>query len=85
MSELNKKAELFVELSNEQEEVVSGGVSAFDVLATDFSQVQKLFQFSAAAASGPGGSLVTQDVAALTNAIDTSAFKNFAIDLTPDD
>jgi hypothetical protein len=83
MSELNKKAELFVELSNEQEEVISGGVNAFDALGTDFLQKQEALRLNFASASGPGGSLVTQNVVATTNVIDTSSFKDFGIDLTP--
>lgn len=80
MSELNKDSELFVELSNEQEEVVSGGVSAKDALSTDFLQAQELLGLNATAVSGPGGSLATQDTIAATNLIDTGSFKDFTLD-----
>jgi len=67
--------ELFVELSDDQQEIISGGIGLYDYLGTYFSQ--EALAFSATAASGPGGSAVNQTVLAVD--IETSAFKGFEI------
>jgi len=67
--------ELFIELSDDQQEIISGGIWAYDDLGTHFSQ--EALAMNTSIVSGAGGSAVTQTVVAVD--IDTSAWKNFTI------
>jgi len=69
--------ELFIELSDDQQEIISGGTSLYDFLGTDYSQ--EALGLSATAVSTASGSAVTQTVLAVDTY--TSAFKSFGIKL----
>lgn len=64
-----QSSELFVELSEEQQETVAGGFD-FGISLTQFSQ--RSTGFETYSASGPGGSVTR--LAAFSTIIDTSAF-----------
>ncbi len=75
--------ELFVELSDEQQQLVAGGYSydnggLTDIIYTDLNEKQSLKKFSFNAASTREGSVVTQDYANLNHDFSTKAFKYFA-------
>lgn len=67
--------ELFTEVCEEQQQMVVGGKSIYDYINTNYYQDLTAFNF--AVGSGPQGSFVTQEFASYT--IDTSAYKNFAL------
>ena len=74
---------LFVELSDEQQQLVAGGYSydnggIKDVIYTDLNEKQSLKKFSFGAASTRNGSVVTQDYANLNHDFSTKAFKYFS-------
>ena len=83
MNRLNVQSELLTELSDEQQEIVSGGISFDDVIKTDFDFSKQSLAFGANATSGAMGSNVTQVVAAENIDVYTSAAKNFSIDFDP--
>ena len=83
MNRLNVQSELLTELSDEQQEIVSGGISFDDYIKTDFDFSKETFAFRANATSGPMGSNVTQVVAAENIDIYTSAAKEFSINFDP--
>jgi hypothetical protein len=85
MSKLNIDSELFVELSNEQEEVVSGGINLVDLINTSFSSRKQSLIFGTNAQSGPNGSSVSQLLMAENTEIDTSASKSFTLSFDPSD
>ncbi|EHC13878.1 CTB family bacteriocin [Fischerella thermalis] len=66
---------LFSEISEEQQQMVAGGKSINDYISTYFNADTTVFAF--AAASGPGGSVVTQEFA--EQEINTSAYKSFQL------
>ncbi|MCP6761256.1 MAG: CTB family bacteriocin [Fischerella sp. CENA71] len=66
---------LFSEVAEEQQQLVAGGKSINDYLSTYFNADTTAFAFSAA--SGPGGSVVTQEFA--EQEINTSANKSFQL------
>ena len=79
---INENTELFVELSDEQQQLVAGGYSyddggITDIIHTDLHENQSLKKFSFGAASTREGSYVNQDYANLNQNFDTSAFKYF--------
>lgn len=80
MNRLNVQSELLTELSDEQQEIVSGGISLKDMISTDYDFSQEVLAFKADAKSGPGGSNVSQVVAAENTDLYTSAAKDFLID-----
>lgn len=80
MDRLNIQSELLTELSDEQQEIVSGGIDLTDFISTDYDALKESLAFAAKADSGPGGSSVTQVVAAEKLDIDTSAAKSFSLD-----
>ena len=69
--------ELFVELSDEQQQLVAGGASLIDSLGTYFKQKQTATALSVTQLSGPGGSYNVQNFATASNLIKTGAHKNF--------
>ena len=81
MNRVAVQSELFVELSDEQQETVSGGISASDLIKTAFKFDTQSLGFGASAKSGPNGSEITQLVTAEKSSIDTSSFKDFQINL----
>lgn len=83
MNRVAVQSELFVELSDEQQEIVSGGISLKDLINTTFNFNNESLGFKADAQSGPGGSTVSQIVTAEKSAIDTSALKDFQLNFDP--
>lgn len=77
------QSELFTELSDEQQEIISGGINMSDLINTNFFGKQEALAFQAGVQSGPGGSTVSQQVAANLTNIDTSAAKNFTLNFDP--
>ncbi|MBW4614537.1 MAG: CTB family bacteriocin [Desmonostoc vinosum HA7617-LM4] len=75
MSHLTMQSELFIDLSNEQEEIVSGGIDFKDLIATSFSQ--ESLGFATTTRSGKGGSEVMQLVTAEKSY--TDALKDFML------
>ncbi|BAZ69937.1 MAG: CTB family bacteriocin [Pelatocladus maniniholoensis HA4357-MV3] len=75
MSNENFASNLFSEVAEEQQQLVAGGKSIYDNLNTNY--YADLTAFSFKAASGPGGSVVTQEFA--EQEIDTSAYKTFEL------
>ncbi|PMB40553.1 hypothetical protein CEN41_19125, partial [Fischerella thermalis CCMEE 5330] len=61
MSHETFTSNLFSEVTEEQQQMVAGGKTIYDSLGTYFNADTTAFVF--AAASGPGGSLVTQEFA----------------------
>jgi hypothetical protein len=68
--------ELFIELNDEQQELVSGGIDFSDLTNSDFEQ--QLFKNKVAVVNGPQGSAAVSETAAsyvdsdITKAIDLS-------------
>ncbi|BAU04670.1 hypothetical protein NIES592_05635 [Fischerella major NIES-592] len=75
MSHETFTSNLFSEVTEEQQQMVAGGKTIYDSLGTYFNADTTAFVF--AAASGPGGSLVTQEFA--EQEINTSAYKTFEL------
>jgi hypothetical protein len=74
-------AQLFVELSEEQQELVAGGGQLTDLddyLDTYFKAENSVVDFQAMLESGPDGSTVMQDFSQDFTAIDTGAKKDFS-------
>jgi hypothetical protein len=69
------QSELFIDLSNEQEEIISGGIDFKDLIATSFSQ--ESLGFATTVKSGKGGSEVIQLVTAEKTF--TDALKDFKL------
>nr|WP_274382013.1 CTB family bacteriocin [Myxacorys almedinensis] len=74
-----------MELSDEQQEIVSGGISLMDMISTDFDFSKESLAFKAEATSGPMGSNVSQLVAADKADLFTSASKDFSLNFNPGD
>ena len=77
MTRLDMQSEHLVELSEDQQEIVSGGLDLASLTITNFSQETLVTLGSAQ--SGPGGSSVTRAIAA--EDIDTSAFEALAVNI----
>jgi hypothetical protein len=71
------ESNLFVELSEQQQEVVSGGVDAFEELYTSFSK--EALSLKTVIGSNEKGSAISQEVVALD--VFTDASKYFDIDI----
>jgi len=72
---------LFLELSDEQQELVSGGgqlIDLSDSLGTDFSKENSLVQLEVGQTSGPNGSTNIQSFGQAFQKIDTSAYKDLS-------
>jgi hypothetical protein len=82
MERLTVQSEWLVELSDEQQEVVSGGqgVMVDDLIKTGFKELTEKFAFSADVVSSKQGSAVKQIVAAEKMMTITDALKDFSID-----
>jgi hypothetical protein len=73
-------SQLFVELSESQQELVSGGGQLTDLddyLDTYFKAEKSLVDFQVAQKSGPDGSEILQDFSQDFTAVDTGAIKDF--------
>ena len=67
-------SELFTEISDQQQELVTGGaITTLNLNATNFSSNTELLGATGLAASGPGGSAAAGDIAGANQEIDTSA------------
>lgn len=67
-------SKLFTELSDQQQEIVAGGViTTLNVNATQFKSDTELLAATGAAASTPAGSAAIGDIAGANQEIDTSA------------
>ncbi|MFB2770984.1 CTB family bacteriocin, partial [Pelatocladus sp. BLCC-F211] len=75
MSDENFTSNLFSEVAEEQQQMVAGGKSIYDNLSTYFNADTTAFAFKTA--SGPGGSVVTQEFA--EQEINTGAYKTFEL------
>jgi hypothetical protein len=71
------ESNLFIELSEQQQEVVSGGVDAFEDLYTKFSK--EALAFKSVIGSNENGSVISQEVVALD--VFTDAYKYFEINI----
>jgi hypothetical protein len=82
MERLTMQSELLIELSDEQQEVVSGGegIAVDDVIKTRFKELTEKFAFNADVSSGRDGSKVSQTVAAQKTLTLSDALKDFSID-----
>jgi hypothetical protein len=77
--------ELFADVSEEQQSIVAGGggydgydpAKIIDRVKTDYLATKDTTAFKFGVASGPGGSVVTQEFATESVKIDTSAEKMF--------
>jgi len=80
---LHENTELFVELTEEQAQVVTGGsYSGYgdeikDYLNTYYNQKDKATLLEVSQFSGPGGSGTLQKFANVSKKIDTAAYKDF--------
>jgi len=73
-------SELLIELSDEQQELVSGGgqlTDLYDSLGTDFSRENSQVMLEVGQTSGPNGSTNVQSFGQAFQEIDTSAYKDF--------
>ncbi len=78
MSHENMNSELFVELSDEQQQLVAGGqLNISDVLGTFYTQDQSGIVLTTAQASGPGGSANIQNFGTVSRSINTGADRDF--------
>ena len=77
MTRLDMQSEHLVELSEDQQEIVSGGLDLASLTQTDFSQ-ETLVTLSTVE-SGPGGSSVTRAIAA--EDINTNALEALALNI----
>jgi hypothetical protein len=73
MTTLNNQAELFVELNDEQAEIVSGGISYTQITGTDYFKSFDAVMSASNTQSGPGGSSVTQVNGAVSERVRTGA------------
>lgn len=84
MERLTMQSELLIELSDEQQEVVSGGngggLMVDDLISTRFKELTEDFAFAADVVSGKEGSRVQQKVGAKKMLTITDALKDFSID-----
>lgn len=80
MADLNMESKFLAELTEEQQEVVSGGISVKDLINTTYSLDKETLAFAANSVSGPGGSQVNQAFAAENIEIFTSGSKDFTFD-----
>ena len=77
------KSELIVELSDEQQQIVTGGSyggygdTIEDYLNTYYTQNDKKTLLEVTQVSGPSGSATVQKFANVSKEIDTAAFKDF--------
>jgi hypothetical protein len=80
---LHENTELFVELTEEQAQVVTGGSyggygdEIKDYLNTYYTQKDQATLLEVTQASGPNGSANVQKFANISKHIDTAAFKDF--------
>jgi hypothetical protein len=75
-------SELFVELSDEQQQLVAGGqLDNSDVLSTYYTQDQSATTLATVQASGPGGSANVQDLAIVSRSINTGADRDFNVSI----
>jgi len=82
---LHENTELFVELTEEQAQIVTGGSYGGypgadyidDHLNTYYNQKDKATLLEVTQASGPGGSATVQKFANVSKDIDTAAYKDF--------
>ena len=78
----NMNSELFVELSDEQQQLVAGGqLNISDVLGTYYTQDQSGTVLTTLQASGPGGSANVQNFATVSNLINTGASRDFNVSI----
>ena len=77
MTRLEMQSELLMELSEDQQEIVSGGIDLASLTKTDFSQ--ETLATLVNVQSGPAGSSVTRAITA--EDIDTSAFEALALNI----
>jgi hypothetical protein len=80
MERLTMQSELLVELTDEQEEIVAGGIGVGDLIKTDFVEKIEKFAFTADVQSGRDGSRVQQIVGAQKSYTSSNALKDFNID-----
>ncbi len=82
MSHENMNSELFVELSNEQQQLVAGGqLNISDVLGTFYTQDQSATTLATVQASGPGGSANVQNFGTVSSLINTGADRDFTVSI----
>ena len=81
---LHENTELFVELTEEQAQVVTGGSygggygdQIKDYLSTYYTQKDQATLLEVTQVSGPGGSANVQKFANISKHIDTAAYKDF--------
>ena len=75
---LDKPSELFIELSENEQEVVAGGTTTlFNLNRTDFFSQLNLYQTSGVATAGPNGASASGSITRTNQTIHTSAL-NFA-------
>lgn len=79
MTRLTTTSEYLVELSEDQQEVISGGLSIAEALGTNFASDDELAIVTTDQSSGPYGTSIKQSIAAANSEKTTNGNKAFAI------